>query len=669
MTIGGQDHTNDRARRETVVALRDMPRNLRYDHRTSTLFIGLSGLTAAVFAADLFTPLGVAVWIFYLLPVALTLLGRDPNLPLITAFGCSLLILVTWYTDREAPSSTIAYTNRLFGGAVIWAMAFTARTLINTRQRVEAEEWIRRTQTQLLGAMQGEVPLHQIGTRALSVMTTAIEAPVGALYALAGTELRLAATHALPAGPEVPEVLELGQTVVGEAARSGRLTVLRDLPDAFFTIRSAIAAGSPRYLVVVPLLADGVVHGVLELGLVHPPPLLCLDLLERSQDAIAVAIRTALFRDRLRTLLHETQRQARRAAGAAGGAARRQRGARGAERGAQGVPGAAARSSRPSSKRPTPSSKARPQELEQQQQALWPKSRRRAEQASQYKSEFLANMSHELRTPLNSVADPRPAARREPRRPPQRRTGAATPSTIHASGNDLLTLINDILDLSKIEAGRVDLHVEDVDVRALRRGAARAPSSRSPRDAARRSPIDVAADDAGRRCTPTRERLQQVADQSAVQRLQVHDGGVGASCVVAAARSDRRRVRRSTTPAPGIADTTSSMSSSRRSARPTAAPSAGTAAPASACRFRAQLAQLLGGDSRSRARSARAAASSLVVPVRYAGRRSDAPVAAPHAAGRRPRPVSDRPRQSPRRRAGAAVASPTIAPRCRARAA
>ncbi len=181
---------------------------MRNDARTVSLYIGLGAIAASVFAADFFTPLGVAVWIFYIVPVGLTILGDDDGAPVIAAIGCTLLdaghgvhrlargLVVTW----------VAYVNRACrSSAVIWTIALLARGLASSHaSRVEADDWIRRTQTQLLDAMQGELSVADIGARALRVCVPAIDAPVVALYAFDGTVLRLTATEGLRAGVGCP---------------------------------------------------------------------------------------------------------------------------------------------------------------------------------------------------------------------------------------------------------------------------------------------------------------------------------------------------------------------------------------------------------------------------------------------------------------------------------
>ena len=428
------------------------------------LYSCLVVLAAAVFVGDLYTPVDIAVWTLYVLPIGLTLLARNPSAPIIGAAGCTLLMGVTLFTDTPGVTPRVAYVNRGCGLVVIWTIAALARNLIDSRNCAEAEEWLRGVQARLLEAMQGARSLPETGERMLDVIAVSLTASVAVLYASEDAKFRLVASMGLQPGAQVPETFRFGEGWVGEAARRNHVSVLNDLPDSFFPTRSSLASGTPRHLVVAPLVACDATQGVLELRFLHPPDERCLTLLERTRDALASAIRTAFYRDRLRALLDETQRQAE-------------------ELQVQQEELRVANEELEERSRALSSSHARLEEhqgqleatnaqlelrageLEQQKGALF-RANREAERASQHKSEFLASMSHELRTPLNSalILAKLLAQNAEGRLSHQQVRYA---ETIYTSGNHLLNIINDILNLAKIESGAVEVEPVSLSPHAI----------------------------------------------------------------------------------------------------------------------------------------------------------------------------------------------------------
>ena len=148
------------------------------------------------------------------------------------------------------------------------------------------------------------------------------------LYGFDGTLLRLTATECVRAGVDVPDIVSSpGKVSPVKPCAPARSPSCAICPRRSCRFARRCCPGTPRHVVVSPLLADLVMQGVVEAGFVHAPSPRALALLERTRDTIAVALRAAFYRDRLRELLEETQRQSRGAAGAAGRAARRQRGA------------------------------------------------------------------------------------------------------------------------------------------------------------------------------------------------------------------------------------------------------------------------------------------------------------------------------------------------------
>ncbi len=329
----------------------------------------------------------------------------------------------------------------------------------------EAEAWLRRVQMALNTQVQGDLRVESLAEKILGVLVESLDAQVGAVYVTEpGERLRRVAGHALEPLTEHGATLRLGDGLTGQAAKQNQALHLRDLPEDYLPVTSAVGRTKPRELVIAPASVDGKVHAVAELGFLHNVDPTEFEVMKRVSEAIAIAIRSARDRSRLEELLEETQRQAE-------------------ELQAQQEE---LRVSNEELEQQSRSLQLSQTELENQQAELEQINVQLEEQtqslerqrdelsragadlqrASVYKSEFLANMSHELRTPLNSslILAKLLSDNREGNLNPEQIKFA---QTIYSAGNDLLTLINDILDLSKIEAGKLDVRPESITVARL----------------------------------------------------------------------------------------------------------------------------------------------------------------------------------------------------------
>ncbi len=348
------------------------------------------------------------------------------------------------------------------------SIAYLIRRTVVSRRR---EAWLQTGQAGLSSAMLGDQDVKQLGDSILKFLSEYFGAHVGAFYAKSGNRFLRMATYGVPADSPTPEDFVLGETLLGQAAKDKRAFYLSDVPDGYLSFGSALGQSKPRYLAIAPALSDGEVNAVFELGFVHKANAETIKMLEIASESIGVAVRSANYRGHLQDLLEETQRQSEELQTQS-----EELRVSNEELEEQST---ALKSSQQSLQQQQAELEQANSQLEEQTQILEAQrddlQRAKAivqvkaqelEQASQYKSDFLANMSHELRTPLNSslILAKLLADNKEGNLTDEQIKFA---QTIQAAGNDLLTLINDILDLSKIEAGHMDVNPAPVELALL----------------------------------------------------------------------------------------------------------------------------------------------------------------------------------------------------------
>jgi len=356
----------------------------------------------------------------------------------------------------------------LLGLLLTATIAFLVRKATLARRR---QEWLQSGQVGVAGATMGDLHVDQLGNNVLAFLARYAGAVAGAIFVAGADGYRLAATYGVPEGAKLPARIKRREGLLGQAAAEGRPMVVQDVPDGYLAFGSAFGEDKPRHLAIIPGAVDGTVNAVMELGFLRPIDERTIALLEQVSGPVAIGVRSAAYREELQNLLEETQRQAE-------------------ELQTQSEELRVSNEELEEQGRALKESQARLEQqqveleqtnlqLEEQAQQLESQKdgleranasiqlkARELEQASRYKSDFLANMSHELRTPLNSSLI---LAKLLADNPDDNLTEEQVKyaKTIQSSGNDLLNLINDILDLSKIEAGHVEIRPEPISLERL----------------------------------------------------------------------------------------------------------------------------------------------------------------------------------------------------------
>ncbi|MFI6477219.1 HAMP domain-containing protein, partial [Nonomuraea sp. NPDC050663] len=302
------------------------------------------------------------------------------------------------------------------------------------RETTRAKDWLESNLARIAGLMQGHRDLVEVADLILSEITPLVSAHYGAFF-LAERDpyeepvLALIAGYgsALPSQEIRP--VKFGHGLVGQAAVEKQRILLAEVPPDYIKIQSGLGESAPASVVILPIPFEDQVLGVIELASFNRFSDVHLAFFDQFVVTIGVAINTIIANSRTEALLSESQRLAVQLQGRSDDMQRQQA------------------------------------ELRKSNAALEEKAQLLAT-SSRYKSEFLANMSHELRTPLNSLLI---LARLLADNPDGNLSSQEVEfaSTIHNAGSDLLQLINDILDLSKIEAGRMDVRPETVPLSKL----------------------------------------------------------------------------------------------------------------------------------------------------------------------------------------------------------
>jgi CheY-like chemotaxis protein/putative methionine-R-sulfoxide reductase with GAF domain len=435
-----------------------------------------------------------------------------------------------------------------------------AHTLLQTevagRKRVEIElrrtgeelarqNWVKTGIVRLAEAIAGDPDVATLAGRAITEVARYLDAQVGTLYAAGSAEttaLSLLGSYALSGHTGLPTQLELGEGLVGQAALERRQILLRDVPGDYLKISSSLGERTPTCICITPLVHQDRVKGVMEVGTLGELDEVRVAHLDQAAATLAIAIESAHGRDALAKSLEESQQLSEELQAqqeelkAANEELEEQTQRLRISEEALRVQQEELQVTNEELHEKNVLLERQKLEVEQARAAISEKAEELA-RASTYKSEFLANMSHELRTPLNSLL-------LLARSLADNTAGNLSDEQVESAykgGNDLLMLINDILDLSKVEAGRMDLRLEEIFVADL---ASSVRSAFQHLAEAKALELTISIDGAcPRRVVSDRRRVEQVMKNLVANAIKFTERG-GVRVSFGAARPDAGLARR-----------------------------------------------------------------------------------------------------------------------------
>ena len=365
--------------------------------------------------------------------------------------------------------------------------------LAETTRVNNEQDWLNSNMARFTGMLQGERDLETVSRLIMSELTPLVGSQHGAFFMMESPdgegddfELRLIATYGYKQRKNVPNRFKIGEALVGQAALEQKPILITQAPDDYVRISSGLGEGAPVNVIVLPVLFEDQVLAVVELASFQRFSSVQQSFLEQLAESIGVVLNTIQANMRTEELLVQSQDLTQELQSQSEELQAQQEELQQTNKELE-EQAASLKASEELLQTQQEELQQTNEELEEKAQLLEEQNRRieiknreielaraaleeKAEQlslSSRYKSEFLANMSHELRTPLNSLLILAKLLSENPESNLNEKQ-IEFANTIYGAGSDLLSLINDILDLSKVEAGRMDVNVSDVKLSDLR---------------------------------------------------------------------------------------------------------------------------------------------------------------------------------------------------------